>query len=331
MNYLSSYSNGSVYKNDPYVIKENINSENTFVNSLKNVLKDNKIIALEVPQKSIPFTILCDKQSKTSDILVLTDSKIDIVESINLKFMDTLARIRTLHNKLNNIEFNLMGYFFLEDYNAGFCGDAIWFYDIFINDNWVDFPMVFKLLESVGLSSLPKVYYGDYDFDKLKSSLNSPSILNKSFNIEKMIVKSYLEPYGVSVRNSIGFFEKETVKTIPIQLPVSNSVPIPVSNPVSIVENKKEEDEIYKKVEDIFNVFFLSKEETLEKVKNTEVPITKENKTFIFMFVKNLFLTFIFEYWQSFDSINKIDVKKIEKAVGHHAFLYCKEHYNLFN
>lgn len=322
------YGSSSIYKHNPYRITTNFNT--TEPASLKGV----KVVAFEVPVYAIPFTILCDTPSdpKNSDIIVLTEKNVDIIDEINKKFINTvLTPIRNIHKKFGKFTMNFMGYLYLNKFDTSFYKDEIFFYDLFINDNWMDYPMLKQLFakEDIKISTLPEVFVGEYDTQILKTYLDTSSKLNPVYPIENMIVKPYLEPYNQSSRNGVGFFEHEILKPVEITV-IETSVVTTEKRPPLLNKNKVEEDEVFLKLELIFDTFLGGEKEWKERFKDTRMLQNKDNKMFWFGFIRSTLSNYLYTHWEALKSVNTLDVKKVEKAVGHYSFLLCKKHFDFF-
>jgi hypothetical protein len=330
----SYYSSSSTYKHSPYRITDNFNTKEP------TPLKGVKVVAFEVPAYAVPFTILCDVPAnpKDSDITILSEKNVEIVDDINERFIDSvLTPIRTLHKKFGKFTMNLMGYLSLNKYDPAFYKDEMFFYDLYINDNWMDYPMLKQLLakEDIKLTMLPEVFVGEYDTQILRTYLDSSSKLNPIYPIESMIVKPYLEPYDQTYRNGVGYFEHEALK--PVEIPAlvapTTETVIPISTekrPPLLNTKSKEDDEVYEKVKNVFDTFLGEKKEWEERIAATRMQPIKENKMFLFGFVRSTCTNYIYIHWEALKSVNVFDIKKVEKAVGHYAFEFCKKNFDFY-
>lgn len=327
------YGNSSLYKNEPYRIKENFNSITSSTTPLKKV----KIVALEVPISAIPFTIYCNKKTEISDenlfssITVLTEKNVEIIDIINDRMANELEKIRSLHSKMECIDLNLMGYLLLNEKDTKFYIDEMFFYDLYINENWIDYPILKKILniENIDLRILPEVYIGEYETSILRAFLGTSSLLNRDYKVEKMIVKPYFEPYGVTCRNSVGFFEYEELKVVEIPKIEKEKIILAINKntaPLCIYKD----DVVFTKVKTVFDVFFSKRKDWEELIIETGVVLKVENKMFFFGFIRSTLTNYIYTHWDVLTTINVLDIKKIEKAIGKYTFLFCKNNFDFF-
>jgi len=280
--------------------------------------KDCSVAIMEVPTGAKAFTtkIEMEKNAENKEVpvvYIMTDNVDKDIHIFNEGFVSVSKRLFAYFGR---VKYNFAGYYIKDEAaeKYGVPSGTIWIHDIYINSNFIDFPLFTRIMTNAGLKILPVVNIMKFSEESAKSVIGTPSMINPKETIEEIFIRRRIEDLegSVSTYSRAACLYKKPIINVPAiikeEIPLLPFAETETEEEVSQTEidriledinGEKEEKPVSKKIEmlkefvkDTFD-FYIESKTMAEELTIRKVELKKENYYLILSYIKSKFLNYI--------------------------------------
>lgn len=326
--------------------------------------KTSTVVIQEVPVGAKPFTTKFVDEKSTTDqkensiVYIMAKDINDEIYAFDSSFVTVTKRLLVYFGR---VKFNLCG-FYLVGENAkkyGVKDGTIYISDIYINSNFIDFPLLTKIVKNAGLNLLPVINLTKFSEAAIKEAMGTFSLIKNDLVVEKVLIKRKIEfaESGVTSYTRASIYapsnikEEEEIKEEEPNLPL-----LPPAEDFDISKRERELDKIIEElngeaaknkvtkeveievveeekgtekiIENLF-YFYAEPNKIVESLAGKNIKIVRDNFYLILTFIKGSFIHYMLGDKDFGHLLQEDKFQKIDKQLGILARNFMKENLNL--